>query len=155
MKTKTKYILAALSILTAALIFLWAGHRHTPASTAQMLCRSWGDKLNLDKEQLSKFAPLQEKLQSELAPVQSQLAQERIKLCSILASSAAPAMKEILPVMQKINALEMKQQLKVVEHLLGLRTVLTPEQNKKLAGILAKEICKHCASGRCNHMHPD
>lgn len=155
MKTKTKCIIAAMSVLTAGFVFLWARQAKAPADAAQTICRSWGDKLGLSGEQFSKFAPMQEKLQTELAPIQSGLAQERIKLCSILASSDDPAMKEILPVLKKINSLEMKQQMKVVEHLVGLRTILTTQQNKRLAGILAREICKHCASGHCDHVHPD
>lgn len=99
--------------------------------------------MDLSNEQQMKIKQLGGEFNKNFTDIQTQLATERISLCTLMMSTAA-ANAGVQPYIGRISRLETDQHRLVVEHLLSLKDVLNPEQNKKFFGAMMEDICQGC-----------
>lgn len=113
-----------------------------PKNDADAL-HSWAHAIGLTREQETKIEPMEKTLKKDLASIQSQLGEERMDLCRLM--HADPVSREKLDQrLETICELEKKQQKRVVDHLLAMKTVMTPEQNDRFFQQMMNKLCPHC-----------
>lgn len=104
---------------------------------------AWAHTIGLTKDQEAKIEPLEKSLKQDIAAVQKRLAEERMALCRFMHEE--PINRARLDrQLETICELEKEQQKRVVNHLLTMKTVLTPEQNDRFYQQMMTQLCPHC-----------
>lgn len=104
---------------------------------------AWAHTIGLSKEQEDRLKPLDASLEKDVKTLQLKLAQERMALCSLLRDGVSDS-KELDDYVARVGALESQQQRRVVQHLIEMRNVLTPEQKDKFFNAIMQDICQGC-----------
>ncbi|MBI4669548.1 MAG: hypothetical protein HY747_10285, partial [Elusimicrobia bacterium] len=81
----------------------------------------------------------------------------QITLCRLMMGEDEPDRKTLASVAGKINELRGRREEKTLDHLLAMRQVLNPRQQRKLLAALMKDFCcgcrmaggKKCLCGMC------
>ena len=105
---------------------------------------TWPKLLNLSAEQRSKVQPLEKDLAGDMNRLQNDLTQKQIALCRAMMSPARPDAKAMARTVDEISTLQKQEQQKMLAHLLSLRQVLTPDQQKVLFTTMMQDICQGC-----------
>jgi len=105
---------------------------------------TWPKLLNLSDQQRSQIQPMEKALRADMNHLQDELAQKQIALCGMMMSSAQPDPKVMDKTVQEISTLQMEKEKKTLAHLMSLRQMLTPEQQKTLFTTMMMDICRGC-----------
>ena len=116
---------------------------HRALSPGASSIYGWSKEVKLTQEQKEKLTPLETALKKDLDGFQTQLAENRMAICELLAKEA-PDTPGLNAYVQKVSALEGAQQRRVVEHLLRVRDILTSEQKTKFFAAIMQDICVSC-----------
>jgi Spy/CpxP family protein refolding chaperone len=112
-------------------------------SMAISSAHEWAHKIGLTEDQEQKLAPYEASLKKDMQSIQVKLAEERIALCRLIQQEPANS-KKVTEYTERVSALEAKQQQLVINHLIVMRDILTPDQRQKLFSSLMHEICVGC-----------
>lgn len=104
---------------------------------------AWAHKIGLTPDQEEKLKPLDASLEKDLKGLQVKLAQERMALCTLLRDGTSDS-KELDEYVARVGALESQQQRRVVQHLIVMREILTPDQKGKFFNAIMQDICLGC-----------
>ena len=104
---------------------------------------SWAHSLGLTSEQEAKIEPMEKTLRKDLNGIQSRLSEERMALCSLMHQSAGTS-SQMNARLEKICDLEKEQQKRVVDHLMGMKAVMTKDQQGRFFQAMMKQLCPHC-----------
>lgn len=130
-----------LAILTS---FLCLKHfSQSRMSSGTVAAQTWAKKVNLSTEQKKKLEPLEASLNRDVAALQVRLASERMALCSLMRQEPADK-SELDKYINSVSALEAEQQRRVVQHLLAVRDILTPQQKDQFFTAIMQDICQGC-----------
>jgi Spy/CpxP family protein refolding chaperone len=105
---------------------------------------TWSKLLNLTKEQRAKIRPMEKDLKTDMGRLQNELAQKQIALCQLMMSPGQPDRKALDQTLDEVSALQKQKEEKTLDHLMSLREVLTPEQQKTLFSTMMMDICQGC-----------
>jgi len=104
---------------------------------------TWPDILSLSSEQRSKIMPLEKAFRNSMGPLQAELAQSEMALCRLL-MALKPERKAMSRALGRVTELQRLREERVLDHLLALRRVLSPEQQRRLFTTLMKDLCRGC-----------
>ncbi len=113
-----------------------------PKNEAETL-HAWAHAIGLSSEQEKTIEPLEKTLKKDLGSVQVELADERMELCRLMHSEPVNRVK-LEQQLSTICDLEKKQQMRVVEHLLAMKAVMTPQQKDRFFEQMMRKLCPHC-----------
>ena len=136
-----------------ATTYLCAKHfmasRHS-APVGLEMAHQWAHSIGLTKDQEKKLEPMEASLKKDIDEIQVKLAQERIALCSLMHNSTGDS-KELDAYIHRIGVLEAEQQRRVVQHLMGMRDILTPAQRDQFFAAIMQQICVGCRTAVPGH----
>jgi Spy/CpxP family protein refolding chaperone len=107
---------------------------------------TWPRMLNLTNEQQSRIQPLEKTFKADANRLQIELTQKQIALCHVLMASGAADPRAARQLVNEINGLQKQRDLAMVDHLLGLKTILNPSQQQKLMTTMMQDVCQGCRS---------
>lgn len=123
----------------------WMAMCHVQAAHGSLWAsETWPKLLSLSDEQSSKIAPLEKALKKDTDRLQVELTQEQIALCRSMMSQDKRESAAIHKAMSRISDLQNQKQEKVLNHLMALREILSPDQQKKLFTTMMRDICQGC-----------
>lgn len=116
----------------------------------------FGKKLGLSEEQLAKIADYRLDLQKKMLPLRSDLVARRNEL-KLLLTADKPDQKKINQTIQAISQIRAKMGQLRAEHLLKVKSVLTPDQQKKFNTMILSGKRKMMNRGKMGGMrhHPE
>lgn len=117
--------------------------QHQALAPGSASVTQWTKGVKLTPEQKKKLEPLEASLKKDLDGLQLQLAKERMSICSIMREETQDTAK-IVSYVSKVSALEGQQQRRVIQHLLDIRAILTPEQKDKFFAAIMHDVCENC-----------
>ena len=127
----------------------WMAQRHA-AQSGVASSPDWAATLALSAAQRGRIEPLQKKLDSDVSRVQVELAENRIALCRLMMTPGKADGRAVERTLAKISSLETRKEEMTSRHLLALRQMLTPDQQKRLFTALMKDICQGCRAATGN-----
>ncbi|NOZ56360.1 MAG: Spy/CpxP family protein refolding chaperone [Calditrichaeota bacterium] len=119
-------VLVSLLLVTSGVVLAQPGMPKGPE-----MGRVWA-QLNLTDEQRKQIQELRLKLAKETLPLRNELGVKRLELKELMMADK-PNLKAIEGKIDEIKKLEASLQKKRVENRLAVRSILTPEQQEKLA----------------------
>lgn len=123
----------------------WMAIRHVHADHGSLWAsQTWPKVLSLDQDQRSKIAPMERALKKDTDRLQVELAKEQIALCRAMMSETNGDQTSMRKMMGRISQLQRDKDEKIMNHLAALRTILTPEQQRKLFTTMMRDICQGC-----------
>lgn len=137
------------AIATTYLCLEHFGYSRHAAPAGVSAAHAWAHQIGLNHEQEAKLEPLEKALQKDLSDLQIKLAQERIALCALMRQDFSDP-KELDAYIRRVGALEAEQQKRVVQHLLTMRGLLTPDQKEKFFDAIMQGICQGCRTSTGN-----
>lgn len=150
MKVRRGFLIGAAMVLTlgVAMVTTYLCLEHfvfsrRTAPQGVVAAHAWVHKIGLTPDQEEKLKPLDVSLEKDLKGLQVKLAQERMALCTLLRDGASDS-KELDEYVARVGALESQQQRRVVQHLIVMRDILTPDQKEKFFNAIMQDICLGC-----------
>lgn len=123
----------------------WMAKRHVHAAHGSLWAsETWPKLLSLSPDQRSQIAPMEKALEENSNRLQIELAQNQIALCRMMMSQAKPDPAAMRKVASRISDLRKQREEKTLTHLLALREILNPDQQKKLFTTMMRDICQGC-----------
>lgn len=111
-----------------------------------------GNRLNLTADQKTKMQNLRLQLTKELLPLRSQMKEKednlKLQITSDKYSSAA-----VNKTLDEISSLQKQIRMKMIDHLRSVRSMLTPDQQKKFDMMVLSGRWSHHAMARSWSMH--
>lgn len=108
---------------------------------------TWPRVLNLTADQRLKINPLEANFKKEIAGLQADLATKEIRLCRLMMTTGKPDAKAMQEALNEVSSLRKQKDEVTLNHLIALREVLNPDQQKKLYTTLMQDICIGCRQG--------
>ena len=158
MKNKWLYIILILSLGLNLGIFLRVGyHLLNKAASGNRLCGEYkwhtsplSRKLNLSEEQTKTIQSYQKEMQSDSLAIRDSLSQKRQALMALIKSSALDE-KTVDTQLKDISSLQGQLEKKVIQHLIKIHKVLTPEQSAKFNDCFEQGFCPKGMNGMPCH----
>jgi Spy/CpxP family protein refolding chaperone len=123
----------------------WMAKRHVHAAHGSLWAsETWPKLLSLSQDQRAKIEPLENALKKDLDGLQVELAKDQIALCRAMMSQAKLDPAVMQKAAGRISGLQKKSEEKTMGHLLALREILNPDQQKKLFTTMMRDICQGC-----------
>jgi len=104
-------------------------------------------ELSLSAEQITKFQEFRKAFHAELDSLSAQQNDLRQKLIQEIAAPT-PDRKLLSEINESINWLQIKAQERVINHLLDVKTILGPEQQKKFLSIILQRLTSSVGPGK-------
>lgn len=105
---------------------------------------NWPDLLKLDASQRQKAAPMLAQFKSDMNQLQMQLADSQISFCKLMMQSSSTEQKDAKNVIDQLNQLRKQKDEMTFGHLMAMKKILTPEQEKILYTTIMQDICVEC-----------
>lgn len=93
-------------------------------------------------EQKKKLKPLESELSKKLERIQLKLAEKRISMCRLLKQEGTKA--DLRRYVNEVSKIETRQHELIIDHLIAMRGILTPEQKEKFFAAIMSDICHAC-----------
>lgn len=104
---------------------------------------AWAHTIGLTTDQESQIEPLEQSLKRDVSSIQTRLAEERMTLCRFMHEQPMNRSR-IDRQLESVCELEKAQQKRVIDHLLAMKAVMTPEQNDRFYQQMMSQMCPHC-----------
>jgi len=134
---KNKLLILALCLSVGLNLGILAGiiyHRR------QLLPRPFYSALGLSSTQKERMKDLETTYRRKVKPLHQQIRLKREELVDLLKESE-PKTEKIKQKITEISSLECELEKSTMEHLLGMRALLTPEQQEKMFSLLSHRFC--------------
>lgn len=135
-------LIAVLASLTWCCMDLMMKRNMSQARLSQS--ETWDQKLNLSAEQRAKINPLEKALMKDLDEIQAKIAQFQMDNCKAMMSSGPLDRKVLTQNLDAIDGLQRHKNERTVDHLMALREILNPDQQKMLLTTIMRDICQGC-----------
>lgn len=123
----------------------WMAKRHVHAAHGSLwVSETWPELLGLSPDQRSKISSLENSLTQNVNGLQIELAHNQIALCRAMMSEAKLDPVDMRKAVRRISDLQTKREEGTLSHLLALREILSPDQQKKLFTTMMRDICQGC-----------
>ena len=110
----------------------------------------WAQVLNLNKEQQEKLAALESHIGPERSTTKTQLSQVRLLLCDLLMKSELKK-EDIEKYTEELARIQAGEEKRTVLHLLEIKKLLKPEQDRIFFKTIMQDICENCRSHTDTH----
>ena len=144
---KTKVLLILLIISVGLNLGVLIGHGHywmmrrgfSGKKDELQHAKRFQEKLNLTEEQVKLIAAGHEKMEKTMDPIRDGLKAKRTGLMTLLAAENVDEAKANKLIVD-ISALQMKLEKTILDNMISMRKILTPEQQKKFKAMLHKDF---------------
>ena len=143
-------LLVAINIVTLGTI----GYRFLRCPRRQGICHSLKPHLSLSESQLKQLKPLEKSLELKMEKLRILLREKRGELVDLL-TEPQPDQKAIANKLNEIASGQVELEKEIVTHLLQIKEILTPMQQKKFFALIEDRLCpggKHRPC-KCKHGH--
>jgi Spy/CpxP family protein refolding chaperone len=135
-------LIAVLASLTWCCMDLMMKRHMSQAHLSQSA--TWDQKLNLTAEQRAKINPLEKTFMKDVDEIQAKITQFQMDNCRTMMSSGPLDRKVLAQNLSAITDLQRRKDERTVDHLMALREILNPDQQKILLTTIMRDICQGC-----------
>ena len=106
--------------------------------------QNWEHMLGLDESQKARIDPLLVQFKKDMGEYETKLASCQISLCKILMNPESADQKNIKACLAEASQLRQAKDERMASHLIAVRDLLRPDQQKVFFSTMMKDICVHC-----------